>query len=339
MRILFFLLVISTSVLGAEVPYEPSYEIQKSTTDAKIAKGKYVVEGIVYHRSSGELVSGAKVVVGKTVTKTDGKGKFKVYLSTDKKHFVLTKIGFAELCIPNFKTQSQTRFVVAFYLDKENETQPMNVKKPVLYFYNNDTAQVNISFLLKAQGELTFAYPSFNRDSLNGWNLQLKGKELKLNGSKQNYPYLFWESKQQNIYFKHTVIPPAHRRLEAQYSLEGFLVKKQDVVPFLDSVLTLVGFNSTEKTDFITFWAPQMLESEQYLIQFAQNEDCENFAEYEIVPKPKAINRFYMLFESRNGTSNIEVKPQVLHVFDRNGFYLVDWGGVDLSDRKRISDL
>lgn len=184
----------------------------------------------------------------------------------------------------------------------------ISVEKPVLYFYPVQPTQVSLQ--LNVNGELTFTYPKYE----NGWNFQADPNgNLTMNG--ESYRYLFWESnyKVQSGFEKNE---------------DGFCVAKEDVVSFLDEKLTEIGMNGVEKADFITFWAPRMLENNFALIRFMQNEACDEFAELDISPKPDHVNRFYVVWSS--SSSELNLNPQTLTPLKRDGFTVLEWGGQEL---------
>lgn len=180
--------------------------------------------------------------------------------------------------------------------------------KPVIYLYSDQ--ELNVSLDLKVNGELTFTYPEYN----NGWQVQLDSSGITHQG--KSYPYLFWEGEKS--------IP--------RITTEGFCVEGKDIVDFLEKKLTEMNFNATEKTDFITFWAPRMQESKFLNIHFVTDEDYENIASLDISPKPDNLLRIFMVFE-KSDAEKILI-PQVLPYIERNGFSLLEWGGGEITNNQ-----
>jgi hypothetical protein len=210
-----------------------------------------------------------------------------------------------------------------FLLDENHYNEPDVAEKPVIYCYSEKP--IHFDLKLNTVGQLAFAYPPLNAHRT--WNMHLENNALTDTQSHQKYPYLFWESEQDNVHFK------AKNSHQNSNELNAFIVSKSTIVKFLDSTLTAVGFNSQEKTDFITYWGPRMQASNFYLIQFLQNNACETISTYEINPTPAHLNRFYMLFmESETNNFPYITTPQQLKPFKRNGFYMVDWGGIELKN-------
>jgi hypothetical protein len=186
------------------------------------------------------------------------------------------------------------------------------VKKPVIYLYPETTTAVSVD--LKTVGALTFTYPLLN----NGWNVVAQPDgTLTCNG--KDYPYLFWEAEQnvQNPF--------------KSDQFTGFKVAGKDAVAFLEEKLTLIGFNDRERTDFITFWGPQLAANNYTNITFQFNESCNQYANLSIFPQPENINRVYMVW-SKTDVNALDktITPQVLPTLNRSGFDVLEWGGVEI---------
>ncbi|MCB9187698.1 MAG: hypothetical protein H6600_08060 [Flavobacteriales bacterium] len=187
-------------------------------------------------------------------------------------------------------------------------------RKPVVYVYTEDTTDVEIK--LNYNGELTFVYPEF----MEHWDLTVyPDGMIQDNSTNRKYPYLFWEG----IYS-----PSQLSDLDS-----GFVVKKDSLVAFLEENLFTIGLNEREITDFITYWCP-ILEEEQYIIKFYQQDMCNSLATYNITPSPQSSIRLYVTFQPLNGSSNIP-KPK-LNSITREAFTIVEWGGMILPSNYAI---
>mgnify|MGYP006147495675 CR=1 FL=1 len=110
----------------------------------------------------------------------------------------------------------------------------------------------------------------------------------------------------------------------------GQIISKNEIVDFLDSTLSSLNLNPQEKTDFITYWGPRLVQKEYCLLQFLTQNDCAKFAEYEISPSPNHFNRLYLMFSNfESYPTNFKVKNQELTPFKRDGFNILEWGGVE----------
>lgn len=321
----FIFFSLAFAVFGKEkIAYSATFKVVSNEKNTKIPKGQYIIEATVYEMPGNTKLSG---IVVKTSTKkvlTDSKGWFKMTSKIEDNYLQIERKGFPTYYCENYPIQSQRHIKMKIFIEK----YPMNddlpaVEKPVIYCYSEKSQSFEMT--LNAKGDLSFAYPALNADQT--WSMNLENNQLTDAKSKQKYPYLFWESQQENVYFKGELFK------KDKIEINASMVSKSKVVSFLDSNLTVLGFNSQEKTDFITYWGPRMQKSNFYLIQFLQNDECEQFASYQIDPKPDHLNRFYMLFMG-NETNDFPyfASPQKLKPLERNGFYMVDWGGIELNN-------
>jgi hypothetical protein len=198
-----------------------------------------------------------------------------------------------------------------FQKTPHNDDQIEQVLKPVIYLYPEKDLAVDVQ--LRPEGAFTFTYPAYD----SGWkgtahpdgSMSIAGK---------NYPYLFWEAED------------AHVPQLADYST-GFVVKRGEVVAFLEEKLSEMNLSDKEKTDFITFWGPRMAGAELGFVQFVFNKDYDAIATLDIRPAPKQVFRVYMLWTPLEPGTALQPEPQLIQRADRTGFYVIEWGGSALS--------
>lgn len=185
------------------------------------------------------------------------------------------------------------------------------VKKPVIYLYPEHAEAISVKVAFK--GELTKTIPSYD----SGWQVwATPGGLITNNADGKQYPYLFWEgnSNKQNWNMK-----------------EGFVVRGDESRKFLAATLPQMGLNAGEYNEFIDFWAPVMEKNEYNLIHFAGRE-YEEIARLSIAPKPDAVLRVFMAFQPAQ--KDTRVLPQHFKGFQRKGFTVVEWGGMELTERE-----
>jgi len=191
-------------------------------------------------------------------------------------------------------------------------------EKPVIYLYPEKKQEVALKVTPK--GDFTFTYPKYN----DGWKVQAHPNgDLKIGND--TYKYLFWESSES-------------LSKDAVNSNEGFVVAGTDVTEFLQEKLTIMGLNSREQADFITFWAPRMIQHSEVFLQFHFNESCDAFATLNITPKPNHVNRVYVVWQPVDQL-RVAPKPQDIPTFDRSGFDVLEWGGQELPSTQNIRTL
>lgn len=320
-------------------PFRPQYEVVSDVKDSYITNGRCILEISVRDRNSNMELENVTIISGKKKHKTNSIGFVKFSQSIAVKHLEFQLENYATGYVEGYEFKSKHRIKINVYLVNQLEEIHYNVKKPVIYCYSDK--DLSFKFDLKPKGDLLFNYPKLDiglhminpsgqTQKTYSWTMSLKNNRLFANDSLE-YPYLFWEAKQTGIQYKtFTTQSYLNQYLVMNEGYEGVIIRKDEVVNYLDSILTYVGLNATEKTDFITFWAPQMMKQNFYLIQFLQDDSCEQFASYQIEPKPAKVNRLYMLFSGFESHPNCPLKAQDLKKLDRNGFYMVDWGGVEV---------
>ena len=181
-------------------------------------------------------------------------------------------------------------------------------KKPIIYLYPEEEQLVEVK-LLKEQN-ITVSYPKYN----NNWQVIAKPngdlKDIKTN---RNLYGLYYEAKNN----------------ESKINLEeGFCIKRENIVSFLEEKLSILGLNEREANEFIIYWLPRLEKNEYNYIRFASISKINKIMPLEVSPQPDTIIRVLMEFKGLN--KEIKVKEQELSKVNRNGFVLVEWGGTEL---------
>lgn len=177
--------------------------------------------------------------------------------------------------------------------------------KPVIYLYPTTTSDVSVK--LDPRGGFSYTEPDYDQ----GWFVRATPDGTLTNHADgQTYPYLFWEGRG-GIY----ETPKA-----------GFLVAQQDVHTFLVDSLAKLGLNAQETADFIEFWEPRMQGSPYYRVSFMGRPVMDMLAPLTVTPKPDTIIRILMDYEPL--AAPVDIPPQTLRAPAREGFTVVEWGGV-----------
>lgn len=179
-------------------------------------------------------------------------------------------------------------------------------EKPIIYLYpTTDNTEVTIEF--EKPYLLTTTYPKY----INRWNV-IANKNGDLHDLNNKYYYgLYFEEKNTNdINFK-----------------EGFYVTKENAIEFLEEKLSIIGLNDKEKNEFIMYWLPILEKNEKNLVYFELTSSRENYNKLKVTPKPDSILRFSIHIKKVD--KKVNINEQVLEKFNRVGFTLVEWGGVN----------
>lgn len=184
----------------------------------------------------------------------------------------------------------------------------ITVDKPIIYLYPTEDTEVSVKLL--KDGNLTCSYPKYEDE----WNVlaQTNGNLKDLTTNRQLYS-LYYESK--------SVI-------DFKIEKEGFVVKGDDTIRFLEEKLATLGLTEREAEEFIVYWLPKLQSNKYNYIRFATLDEINKNMPLEINPNPDTIIRVLMTFQGLDNP--IEVKEQKLTTPDRTGFVAVEWGGTEI---------
>lgn len=199
---------------------------------------------------------------------------------------------------------SMALLLISAGCSSENHT----VKKPVIYLYPTQTEQVNVK--LDFAGSLTCTYPQY---SANGWNVTAHPDGTLTGSDGKQYSYLYWEGA---------------GGVQPDFS-SGFVIKGSDTAAFLQEKLSALGLTPREYNEFIVYWLPKMQDNTYNLISF-QGSSYTNAAKLTVTPKPDSILRVYMAYKPLKAA--VSVPEQTLPSFERKGFTVVEWGGMEVPD-------
>ncbi len=178
--------------------------------------------------------------------------------------------------------------------------------KPVIYLYPTTTTNIDVS--LAPQGGFTKTEPAYG----NGWHVTAQPDGTLTNlADGLTYPYLFWEGR------------------GGMYSApqKYWVVAKADVPLFLTSTLAKLGLNAKESADFMEFWLPRMTAAPYYKIGFHGTNVMNAIAPMTLSQKADTLLRVLMDYSEL--AAPIAANPPTLSATPvRNGFTVIEWGGV-----------
>ncbi|MBK8575995.1 MAG: hypothetical protein IPN90_10080 [Elusimicrobia bacterium] len=186
-----------------------------------------------------------------------------------------------------------------------NDFLPTFWAEPIIYLYSPKRQKVRVEVDPKegiAQSEPLYG---------TGWNVYAEpdGSVTSLAGKK--YPYLFWEG-----------FGPVWPMRD-----EGFVVAKGKVGELFDAVLPELGLNKKEIADFKGAWVPHFLDASHYFITFIDQETIDQLAPLKVSPKPDTTIRVLMDYQPL-GKDKTVLPPTFRSTRRRNGFTVVEWGGI-----------
>ena len=298
------------------------YHLESDVVDASVPAGFCKISGTV--KSGGQLIAGVNIssfASNKKVT-SDSQGRFEIIVDTTENGLYTDHAEHKPAYFENYKFLSGHHIKLIFYIKKPSEfdNYPHAVKKPVIYAYGE--SGTTFSMAIETEANITFTYPQLNTN----WELSIAQNGLLEDKNQQQFPYLFWEGEMNNLNFHQT-----------KGQVIGTIVERKNTVAFLEEKLNQLGFNATEKTDFITFWAPLMEQNDKNFVQFLVDENYNTISTMKITPQPENIRRVYLLFsDAKEMDKNFIDQPKNFVGFDRTGFTIVEWGGTELKNLKKL---
>jgi hypothetical protein len=293
-----------------------AYKIISDEFDKTIPIGKYVLEGKVYELNTKSVIKNVQIQTQNAEKFKAENGSFKLELIANEDWIIFEKEKFQATYFENYKVKSQHRIKIEIYMEKEGKRKEIPCEKPVIYVYNN--SPIDFSIELKPTGNLFFTYPQLPANNI--WKMKTTENNLISDNNGKSYPYLFWEAIQSEN----------PKLLVGKEAILGQFISKEKSTEFLDSCLTLLNLNEREKTDFITYWGPRLMKNKYNFIQFVVQDQANQFATYEIVPKPNSFNRIYLLFSGfETLPQELLIQKQELIPFSRSGFDILEWGGIE----------
>ena len=176
----------------------------------------------------------------------------------------------------------------------------VEVKKPAIYLYPEEDSFVDVS--LKINGKMTESIPCYD----NGWNVFVTKEGLIDN----QYDYLFYEADL--------------RKMDLPEG--GWVVGYGNLEEWFRINLIRMGLNEKEMSQFVEYWMENLPESNYYLIKLLDEDFLEENMALNILPKPDIMIRLEFYFQPLY--QKIDIIEPVIETPERNGFVVVEWGGL-----------
>lgn len=211
---------------------------------------------------------------------------------------------------------------------------PGGCGKPVIYLYPTEPTEVKTSFIRPVEFSTVMpnylanwdvmAYPDGRiqdlQPQLTDCN-DINNKEIGLEYAKlaclaNEYPYLYWSGQ----IFGETYEKPE----------KGWIVKNNELGNFLNEKLFELGLTEKEKSDMISYWLPELQRKNApyYRLSFLQTKELNKLIPMKISPRPNSVLRIFLDWEPLLNKPDRIIEPQTFFGFQRNGFTLVEWGGL-----------
>ena len=183
------------------------------------------------------------------------------------------------------------------------EINEVVAKKPNIYLYPEKTEELTVHVTPK--GNITKSIPEYNE----GWKVIVEPS-----GKIDNaYDFLFYEA---SLNYKFTLN-------------KGWIINKDSFNEEMSSILTSIGLNSKEKADFIEYWSKELKwQNSRYAVYYLDPKEINEAIKLNLSKEPDSILRAYFYFVPIKDNENLEIKEPEIKEFKRNGFTVVEWGGI-----------
>ena len=205
-----------------------------------------------------------------------------------------------------FETNFSLIASLIVYNGNESDTLTRNLRgdimvyKPNIYIYPLKHTDLCVTLSFPMGGQVVESIPDYST----GWCVNVKP-----NGRiNDQYNYLFYESTQPNIF---------------QYN-KGWCVAQRNLQSFFESNMKEYNFSDSEIKDFTDHWLPLLTESEYFCIYPQTNQIVDQIISLNFSVQPEKLYRlFYGIVETDEYK---EMESPAIQSFERNGYYVVEWG-------------
>jgi hypothetical protein len=192
--------------------------------------------------------------------------------------------------------------------------------------YPQKEQRVNVQVKIQ-NGFITYTDPVYPKG---GWDVLAKpsgelkylGKEREDSTGKINYangvfPYLYYEGK------------VADEAIEKP--TKGYVKSYEELASFFDEILPKLGLNAKETKEFKEYWLKALPYASYYFIGIVPQVQLDRLEPLTITPKQDTTIRVRLYFEALDMPRS--VTEPVIKTPTRNGFTVVDWGGMVKIDK------
>ena len=187
-----------------------------------------------------------------------------------------------------------------------------SLDKPVISIHSNN---LDLQINLTTNANL-FIYPETTKENNTYiWNTKIENNFIIIDN--KLYPYIFWENYQNT----------------KDYRIDkGYCIKGSETISFLEDKLTYLGLDYKEKTDFITYWTPKMINNNYNIISFIGLDSNDEYnQDYQLTNSLNLpTQRVIMIWQ--NSDTYIEIQPQELLEFTLKDDYILEWGGIEYNE-------
>lgn len=176
--------------------------------------------------------------------------------------------------------------------------------KPVIYLYPEIETKVKV----QVGANVRASEPNYG----GGWQVTANSDGKIINGDGAIYENLYWEGLGRGSYPSITT---------------GRVVSGANIEAELSHDLAALGLNEKEAADFREFWLSRMPKTPYIRLTWLTTAEMNILAPLYISPRPDTVARVFLDYAGQE-TVETDLAPQKLEGFKRNGFTVVEWGGL-----------
>ncbi len=182
------------------------------------------------------------------------------------------------------------------------------VAKPIVYLYPEKPTFIDVQVI--STGQVVISDPLYPSD---GWKQVLAYPNGNLSYQGKQYRELFYETDVDDF----------------QKPKNGINISRDEIEPKLQKILTVLGLNEFERSEFMDFWVPILKTQQKPYIQFSliQGEAKAEIDTVIIEPKPDTFIEILVYFKPLEKPFE-GPKLEISSTPSRIGFTAVEWGGV-----------
>ena len=255
-----------------------------------------------------ELVTVGKTSTGRTVYEPKDKNH-QLYTKAYEEYVEFTKVD-SRAAVSKDEFVRQHALVVIENTKKEllvysraQYAPQYGCAKPVVYLYPTKQMAVNV----RVGADVKLSEPLYPRG---GWTV-LAEPSGRLMYQGQTYSSLFWEGPGVGDY------PAVH---------SGTVVKRSEAETTMRRQLSEQGLNTQEVADFMDYWTDRIPDKPYVRVTWFNTAQMNRLVPLYISPKPTTVQRIFLDMAGYDTKPNLP--PQKLHGFVRDGFTVVEWGGL-----------
>lgn len=275
------------------------------------SEGQSCVKGKLYNEL-GEALIGAKIWLEDTSgnfkagAATGFEGNFRLCIQGEGTHKL--KVEYIGYESQEILLDLHLHQILIFNDTLKVEEVKIELLKPLIYLYPEDTMDVKVE--LAVEGELKHTYPRYTK----GWEVTAHPNGTLYDARGRSYYGLYWE---------------ADTYQDMSFST-GFVVAKEELIPFLEEKLAVLGLSEREANEFIMYWLPVLEKNALNAIHFS-TDVYSDLVPLNITPQPDQIIRVMMLYTPLTQAIDLPLQPLQAIQRSEEGFIVVEWGGAKVN--------